>query len=126
MWSNTVYFGLWLQTHCIKAFWETQLTCCQHATVIRARAGNLQGPYCFRIIIFHCLKNMPQNTPNLEYTSHLPKNFRMYCRLYVFSSNCKMLQTNFFKLLPGDITNLHQTLHTASMDSPDKKIVKEF
>ena len=29
--------------------------------------------------IFHCL-NIPQNSPNLEYMSHLPKNFIIYCR----------------------------------------------
>ena len=29
--------------------------------------------------IFHCL-NMPQNSPNLEYTSHLLKNVIIYCR----------------------------------------------
>ena len=76
---------------------------------IRARGGNLQGPCCFsnysvlgpeqgtckvpivfQIIliylfffvpndrIFHCL-NIPQNSPNLEYKSHLAKNFIIHC-----------------------------------------------
>lgn len=38
----------------------------------------------------------------------------------------KMSQTYFFGLLPGNLTYLHQTLHTASVDQPDKKLSKEF
>ena len=34
----------------------------------------------------------------------------------------KISQTYVFELLPGHFTDLHQTLHTASLDSPDKKI----
>ena len=38
-----------------------------------------------------------------------------------------MSQTYFFELLnSGDFTDLHQTLHTASVDSPDKNLLKEF
>ena len=44
------------------------------------------------------------------------------CPLTVFF--CKMSQTYFFDLLPGDFTDLHQTSHTASVDSPDKKLLK--
>ena len=144
--------------------------------VIRARAGlDLRGPHCFsnyhffvpNDCIFHSL-NMPQNLPNLEYTSHLPKksssisttrwpykqgkcvlanNSHTLCCTFknlisMHSLNCaeschighshfhlnfffsqihKMKQTYFFKLLSGDFTDLHQTLHTASLDSPDKK-----
>ena len=29
--------------------------------------------------IFHCL-NIPQSSPNLEYMSHLPRKFMIYCR----------------------------------------------
>ena len=42
-----------------------------------------------------------------------------------FPQICKMLQTYFFKLLQGDFSNLHKTLHTASVDPPDKKLIKE-
>ena len=121
--------------------------------------------------IFHCL-NMPQNSPNLEYTSHLLKNVIIYCRpqfpglgaiikksafwlltpiyfvahsktLYphihwivlnlemqappvsgFFSHKFAKCLTYFFKLLPGDFIDLHETLHTASVDSPDKKLLK--
>ena len=54
--------------------------------LIRARAGlDLRGPYCFcsddffvpNDHIFHCL-NIPQNSPNLEHRSHLPKNIIIY------------------------------------------------
>ena len=31
-----------------------------------------------------------------------------------------------FELLPGDFTNFHNILHTASRDSPDKKLLKDF
>ena len=183
----------------------------------------LQGPYCFSndhfVVrndrIFHCL-NIPQNSANLEYTSHLPKNVIIYCRpqlpplggaiikestfqfithiyfvarsgekfhnlllssvsttrwhynqgkcdlaynsyllcrtfrnlISTYSLNCakfhdighahfgllfffwfflqirKILQNYFFELLPGDFTNLHETLHTTSVASPDKKVIK--
>ena len=33
-------------------------------------------------------------------------------------------QNYFFKLVPGDFTKLHKTLHTTSVDPPDKKILK--
>ena len=54
----------------------------------RARVGlDLRGPYCFlnddfsvpNDLIFHCL-NISQNSPNIEYTSHLPNNVLIYCR----------------------------------------------
>ena len=35
-----------------------------------------------------------------------------------FSQMHEMLQTYFFKLLPGTFTDLNQTLHTASLDCP--------
>ena len=151
--------------------------------IIRVRAGNLQGPYCFsndsllffffvpNDRIFYCL-NMPQNSPN----SHLAKHFIIYCRpefpplggavikesafwlithilcrtfknlIFPRSVNCaescgigpahirqpfillhcKMLKTYFFKLLPGDFTNLYETWHTSSVDPPDKKLSKEL
>ena len=56
--------------------------------LIRAHIGlDLRGPYCFpndhffisNDRIFHCL-NIPQNSPNLEYTSHLLKIFKIYFR----------------------------------------------
>ena len=119
--------------------------------------------------ILRCL-NIPQNSPNSEYTSHLPKNFIIYListtkwrynrgkcilaynshilcctfknlisthllncaesrgtghahlRLMFFPCLCEIPQTYFFKLLPGDFTDFHATLHTASVDSPDKKL----
>ena len=37
-----------------------------------------------------------------------------------------MLQTYFFEVLPGVYTNVHQTLHTASVNSPDKKNIKRI
>ena len=37
-----------------------------------------------------------------------------------------MSQTYYFKLLPGHFTDFHETLYTASVDSPDKKLLKEF
>ena len=37
-----------------------------------------------------------------------------------------MLKTYFFELLPGDFSDLHETWHTASVDTPDKKFLKEF
>ena len=37
-----------------------------------------------------------------------------------------MLQTYFFELLPGNYTDLHQTLHKASVDSLHKQLLKEF
>ena len=64
------------------------------AVLIKAGAGNLQGPYgilndylfifiyFFSFVqndcVFHCL-NIPQNSPNLEYKSHLAKNCIIYC-----------------------------------------------
>ena len=38
----------------------------------------------------------------------------------------KMLQTYFLELLPGDFTDLLQTLHTASVDSPDRNLFKDI
>ena len=35
-----------------------------------------------------------------------------------------MSQTYFFELLLGDFTDLHETLHTASVDPPDKKVIE--
>ena len=43
---------------------------------------------------------------------------------HFFPQICKMSQTYFFKLLPGDFTYLHQTFYTASVDSPDRKLLK--
>ena len=40
--------------------------------------------------------------------------------------NCKQWKTYFFELLLDDLTNLHQTLHVASVDPPDKKYQKNF
>ena len=37
----------------------------------------------------------------------------------------EMLQTYFFELLLGNFTNLHKTLRTASVDSPDKKLLQK-
>ena len=37
-----------------------------------------------------------------------------------------MSQTYFFKLLPGDFTDSHKTLHTAFVDAPEKKLLKQF
>ena len=64
--------------------------CLKKSFLIGARAGrDLRGHYCFSNYpfffvpndhIFHCL-NVPQNSTNLEYTSHLPKNFTIYCCL---------------------------------------------
>ena len=45
---------------------------------------------------------------------------------FFFREIAEMSQTYFFELLPGDFTDLHGTLHTASVDSPDKKLLKEF
>ena len=42
----------------------------------------------------------------------------------IFFFFCKMSQTYFFKLLSGNFTDLHETLHTASVDSPDKNVLK--
>ena len=39
---------------------------------------------------------------------------------------CKMTKTYFFELLPGDFSNLHGTWHTASVDPPDKKVIKRI
>ena len=64
------------------------------AALIRARAGNpCEDPIVFHVIIyfffffffgrnyriFDCL-DIPKNSPNLEYKSHLAKNFIFYCR----------------------------------------------
>ena len=62
--------------------------------IYRVQAGDLQGPDCFsrdsyyhyfllfffvqNDHIFHCL-NTPQNSPNLEFKSHLVKNVIIYC-----------------------------------------------
>ena len=35
-------------------------------------------------------------------------------------------KTYFFEVLVENMTNLHQTLHVASVDPPDKKLSKEF
>ena len=46
--------------------------------------------------------------------------------VFVFSQICKMSQTYFFELLPGDFTDLHDTLYTATMDSPDNNFQVQF
>ena len=57
-------------------FWPFQ-------TIIRARAARSLLFFVTNDHIFHCL-NIPQNSPNLEYRSHLPKKFIIYCH-YEFS-----------------------------------------
>ena len=147
------------------------------ATLIRARAGALKWflfvcsylpqHYC----IFHCL-NIPQNSPNLEYKSHLAKNciichpeftplggaigeesvFWLITPIYSHNSHkpymhafpelcwiswyrpisayhfspqfCQMSQTNFFEILPGSFADWKETLHTASVDPPDRNVLK--
>ena len=37
-----------------------------------------------------------------------------------------MSQTYFLELLPGNLTDFHKTLHTASVDSTDKKVIKRI
>ena len=165
-WSHVAVFGV----------------CVTTVGVFRARAGNLQGPYCFcsdnvlvqNDCIFHCL-NISQNSPR----SRLLKNLLIYWHcdfppvgrviieesafwlltpilyrtfknltsmralncvescdighthfglpfLFFFSQIREMLQTYFFELLPGNFTDLHETLHSAFVDPPDKTLLKEF
>ena len=45
----------------------------------------------------------------------------------VFCSQIReMSQTYFSELLPGNFTNLHETLHTVSVDPPDKNLLNQF
>lgn len=69
---------------------------------VRTRAGlDLRGPYCFCSDFFvlndHCL-NMPQNSPNLEYSSHLPKMFRFYCRCEFLPLGVTIIKESVFWL----------------------------
>ena len=51
--------------------------------------------------------------------------FPAYCFFFLFFLQiCKISQTYFFKLVPGNFTDLQQTLHTASVDTPEKKVIK--
>ena len=73
----------------------------------------LQGPYCFSndhfVVrndrIFHCL-NIPQNSANLEYTSHLPKNVIIYCRPQLPPLGGAIIKESTFQL----ITHIYCTL----------------
>ena len=40
----------------------------------------------------------------------------LYPHIPFFFRKCEMSQTHFFELLPGNFTNLHETLHTAPLD----------
>ena len=69
---------------------------------------NLQGPYCFwnddffvpNYRICHCL-NIPQNSQNLEYRSHLVKNAVIYYRCEFAPLGSGMIKESAFWLITG-------------------------